>query len=981
MVISHIFKNSFLFVIIISFIFSDNTVTNDNFDTAFHFYNNAEWDSAQFYFNETIIQNDLKISPELTITAYRNIGNSLIRKHKLEEAKQPLEQSIFYAKKYLGESNQYIVKAMNSLAVISSIKGESNNAISYFKQIIQIQMNVDSTKYNLLGKLYNNIANNYNDLNNFDSAIKNYKVALFYKEKTFGKGSPKLAVTYNNIGTIYHNMGNHDESIHYFKFALQYKDDSYAPSSLAKIYKNMALSLTKMNDFELAKSYILKAIEIENLSESYTHFSNLGNIYNSLNNHNKAITSFSRSLFIIDSLKIDDPSHYANVMNNLGVTYLNLKDTTTAKNYFNKSINIYKSKAKLSHLNRYPYYNLAKCHLENNPDKAREYAWKIIALADSLYDKNNAIKVDGYNMLATIESAHKNYVRANEYYQLAINENQGYTNILNEDSYFHVLSRSSLIDTYIGQIDVVESQKLFANNIETKIQYLNSIIKLSQKSIELIEFIRDRIKFSDSKYKLMEYSQKVFDSALHATYELYSINTSEQLVIDFLNLAEKNHHSVLKSSLQDIQAHDFSDIPIDVFKKEQELRSEITSLENKILESNGQSTSNESLTNKTIEYDDYIRKLEKEYPNYYALKYTRLLLDVNTIYKHINDESLIIEFISDSQFYYAITISKEEINITKLSDKNEVDDKLDIFLKSLKKVNKKPFVKYGHEIYVGLFNPILSYLNDKSKLYIIPDGKLSELPFDALITQTPRKKKYNFTDLNYLINTVEINYLVSCTFFNNPSNNIEFESFLGVAPVENFSTHNNVEYNILSQSEFEVSEIQSIFESNNFHSNYLIKNSATETNVKNLSDYKYDVVHFATHGILNREEPKLSALLLHDSDDVNDGILYSNELFNLNLHTELVVLSSCESGSGKFQIGEGILSLMQGIFYAGANNLIYTHWKIDDQITSEFMINFYKELIKTNNLSSSLHNSKLKMIQNKKTANPRSWSGYALISK
>ena len=234
MVISHIFKNSFLFVIIISFIFSDNTVTNDNFDTAFHFYNNAEWDSAQFYFNETIIHNDLKISPELTITAYRNIGNSLIRKHKLEEAKQPLEQSIFYAKKYLGESNQYIVKAMNSLAVISSIKGESNNAISYFKQIIQIQMNVDSTKYNLLGKLYNNIANNYNDLNNFDSAIKNYKVALFYKEKTFGKGSPKLAVTYNNIGTIYHNMGNHDESIHYFKFALQYKDDSYAPSSLAK---------------------------------------------------------------------------------------------------------------------------------------------------------------------------------------------------------------------------------------------------------------------------------------------------------------------------------------------------------------------------------------------------------------------------------------------------------------------------------------------------------------------------------------------------------------------------------------------------------------------------------------------------------------------------------------------------------------------------------------------------------------------------
>ena len=960
------------------FIFPENSKTNEDFDKGFNYYKDAKWDSAQFYFNEAILNNETHLNPEITIDAFRNIGNSLIRQHKLDEAKQPLEQSIIYAENYFGESNQYSIKAMNSLAVISSINGESQNAISYFEQIVQIQMNLDSTKHTLLGKLHNNIANNYSDINNFNKAIENFKTAIFYKEKAFGKGSDKLAITYNNIGTIYHDMGNHDEAIEYFKFALQYKNDTYDPSSLSKIYKNMALSLTKLNDLELAKSYILKAIQLETIRESYTHLITLGNIYYALNNHNQAITTFNRSLFIIDSLKIEDPSHYGNVMNHLGVIYLDKNDTTIAKDYFNESINIHKTQPHLSHLTHYPYYNLAKCNLNDNPDKSREYVWKIIGLADTLYDENNAIKVDGYNMLATIEYRHKNYIKSIEYYNLALDENQGFTNILNEDSYFHVLSRSSLLDTYIGQIDVNVSQMIKSDN---KIKHLNSIINISHKAINLIEYIRDRIKFSNSKYRLMEYYQKVFDTALHATYELYSIKPSKNLAIDFLNLAEQNHHAVLKSSLQNTRAHEFSRIPDEILNIEQQLRSEITSLENHIFESNDQFTNKDALTNKTIEYDGYVRMLEKEYPDYYTLKYTHSPLDIPTILKHINNESLIIEFISDSQFYYAITISNKGINLTKISEKNNVDSKIDSFLKSLKKVNKKPFVNYGHEIYTQLFNPILPYINGKEELYIIPDGKLSELPFDALITQTPKKKRYNFSDFNYLINTFEINYLVSCTYFNNPTVEIEIESFLGVAPVDNFSTHNSVEYNRLPQSEFEVLEIQYIFENKNLYTDHLIKHSASETNIKNLTDYQYDVIHFATHGILNRDESKLSALLLHNSDDINDGILYSNELFNLNLHTELVVLSSCESGSGEFQMGEGILSFMQGIFYAGAKKIIYTHWKIDDQITSTFMINFYEELVETNDVSTSLHNSKIKMIQSKKTANPRLWSGYSLISK
>ena len=969
------------FITILSFIFPDNSEINKDFDTAFSYYKDAKWDSAQFYFDEAILNNDSDLHPEITIAAYRNIGNSLIRLHKLQEAKQPLEQSIFYAKKYFGESNQYLVKAMNSLAVISSINGESHNAISYFEKIVQIQMNVDSTKYNLLGKLYNNIANNYNDLNNFDDSIKNYKRALLYKEITFGKGSPKLAVTYNNIGTIYHNMGNHDEAIDYFKFALQYKDDSYAPSSLAKIYKNMGLSLLKMNDLELAKSYTLKAIALEGVHKSYSHYNTLGNIYRWLNENDKAIDSFKKSLTIMDSLKIEDFPQYGNTMNYLGVSYLEKKDTTIAKGYFNKSINIHKKQSQTSHLIHLPYYNLAKCNLNDNPDKAREYANKTLSIADSLFSKNNAIKVDGYNMLATIAATHKNYIKSLEYYNLAIEENQGFTNIITEDSYLHILSRGSLLDTYMGQIEVNLSQKEVADDLQIKVFHLSRIIQTSQKALELIEYMRDRIKFSDSKYSLMEYSQKIINTTIEATYQLYDINSSEKLAVDFLKLVEKNHHVVLKSSLLDIRAHEFSEIPDSIIYEERQLRSELTSLENKILNSTEEIINEDSLTNKAIEYDDYIMMLEKTYPDYHYLKYKRPEFNIFPIINNLKENELILEFTSDSKFYYVIIISNVGINVVKLSEKIDLDSKIDLFLKSLKKVNKKPFVINGNEIYNEIFSPLSYYLDGKNKLFIIPDGKLSELPFDALVTEYPIKKRYNFSELKYLINDVEINYLISSTFFNNPPTQNKIRSFLGIAPVNEFSSDNNIQYNDLIQSEVEVLEIESRFKNKNFRAQTLIKNDATESQVKELANHQYDVIHFATHGILNKNEPKLSALLFHKTDELNDGILYSSKLFNLNLNAELVVLSSCESGSGEFQVGEGILSLMQGIFYAGAHNLIYTLWKVDDQITSEFMINFYDELLKTNDISAALHQSKLKMIKNPKTANPRTWSGYSLISK
>ena len=102
-----------------------------------------------------------------------------------------------------------------------------------------------------------------------------------------------------------------------------------------------------------------------------------------------------------------------------------------------------------------------------------------------------------------------------------------------------------------------------------------------------------------------------------------------------------------------------------------------------------------------------------------------------------------------------------------------------------------------------------------------------------------------------------------------------------------------------------------------------LENAANEAQLKSPGLETYHYIHFATHGIINETTPKLSGLLLaQDSTLAEDGILYLNEVYNLNLNADLVVLSACETALGKVARGEGLIGLTRGFLYAGAQNLL-----------------------------------------------------------
>jgi CHAT domain-containing protein len=122
----------------------------------------------------------------------------------------------------------------------------------------------------------------------------------------------------------------------------------------------------------------------------------------------------------------------------------------------------------------------------------------------------------------------------------------------------------------------------------------------------------------------------------------------------------------------------------------------------------------------------------------------------------------------------------------------------------------------------------------------------------------------------------------------------------------------------------------------------LVRGDATEAQVKKLIE-SAGLVHFATHGELNESDPLSSGLLLVPGGG-EDGRLEVRELFGLDLHARLVVLSACETGLGKLSRGDDLVGLQRAFLYAGTPAIVTTLWKVDDRASYELVRAFYERL-------------------------------------
>lgn len=147
----------------------------------------------------------------------------------------------------------------------------------------------------------------------------------------------------------------------------------------------------------------------------------------------------------------------------------------------------------------------------------------------------------------------------------------------------------------------------------------------------------------------------------------------------------------------------------------------------------------------------------------------------------------------------------------------------------------------------------------------------------------------------------------------------------------------------------------------------------------------FRLLHFATHGLLDSQHPRLSGLALATVDDEGrprEGFLGLQDVYNLHLRADLVVLSGCRTALGREIRGEGLVGLARGFLSAGASRVVASLWPVQDRATAELMTAFYRSLLRQGRSpAAALRSAQLEIRRELRWRDPYFWAGFLLVGE
>lgn len=399
------------------------------------------------------------------------------------------------------------------------------------------------------------------------------------------------------------------------------------------------------------------------------------------------------------------------------------------------------------------------------------------------------------------------------------------------------------------------------------------------------------------------------------------------------------------------------------------------------------------------DYEDFMSEIEENYSKYYELKYTTKFITLKEVQEKLPHKEALIEYVLSDTLLITFVVDKKGIYAHTQEIEASFQDECFEYYRLLHTQNfsdgvhdnYRTFVELGRKFYEVLIEPGLQY-TDRKNLTIVPDGPIAYLPFEGFLMEDADVEYINYLDLPYLIYDYSIGYSHSATlmFSERLKTKSPEDKVLAFAPAYKDPFFNSTEPEIrqvLSESDVLlplggiIKEVQSINET--VPARVFLNENATEANFKKYAP-DYNVLHLAMHTIMKDDNPLHSLLAFTNkevADSTEDNRLYAYEIYNMKLNAQMAVLSSCSSGVGKMQKGEGMMSLARGFIYAGCPSIVMTLWQVTDKSSSDLMTSFYKYLKKGKSKQEAMKLAKIDYLEHADdlTSNPYFWSGFVVL--
>lgn len=295
--------------------------------------------------------------------------------------------------------------------------------------------------------------------------------------------------------------------------------------------------------------------------------------------------------------------------------------------------------------------------------------------------------------------------------------------------------------------------------------------------------------------------------------------------------------------------------------------------------------------------------------------------------------------------------------------------------------NEEEAIHLARELYSLLILPVESLLKEGKQLYIVPDKALNRVPFGALVS--PSTGRYLVED-HLLVLSPSSSMMLACSTTARVKNNYE-ERLLSVGDPD-FDREAFAGLPNLASARREAEAITALYGL----SKLLTGSRATKRAVMDEMRHA-DVVHLALHSVADGTsslQPKLLLAQEPQADSTSDrsptdGSLLASEVYRLDVpRTRLVILSACETGSGRSYRGEGVMSMARAFIAAGVPVVVASLWQVDSDATADLLISFHRYR-KRDGLSTvaALRGAQLDMLRNPQYTRrqPYYWASFNVI--
>lgn len=890
---------------------------------------------------------------------YHNLSICYTNKNRVKELEN-LKKSFELSKKLLIENKDiegYNISSAAYLKIIGFEYKRYEEADFLFENILNEEFNKSVNRYNEY--LYSTYLLYCNDIGlsvEFDKTAK--KLEEFYLSN-ISSYNTDLSLLYNRLGFYLLKRGRYTEALNYYQKALSIAKPivsyrNFRPESckqIARIYKDLD---NKNLSIQYAKQSIAEA-KIKKAKTVYNNYASVAFLFATLDEIKLAKEYLDTAIVLA---KEKDQYLKSNSFNNQAAwTYLTLKD-------YDKSIE---------------FFEQLDIILKNNDNYAPYEYW------------------DNTNDMALAYLGKKDYLRVVQllkdiYQQISVK----YINEIQQKN-------SSRVSRLFKRVNLNLGKAYYGIYEQTKqSDYLQKALEHLEQADQSIETLKSQLSFDTDRVATGDLYAEYIELAVKINLDLYNTTNQNIYLKKAFEFVQKGKSYSLLLGLNDKQIKVKAGIPDSLIQKENYLKGRLSFYQNELDHLKLSADPNaDDLQYLMTNRDRFLKNLDSlsliistNYPRYYQLKYEPQLTNVEEVQEKLGHNQVLIDyFLSDNRLIQFV-ISKGDFKYNEVEIGELFYDDLDSVIKEIttpfiadgNSVDRiRNFARSSYHLYSKLIGTIKENIEGKD-LIIIPHAELAYLSFESLLTDEVSQQKPDMRNYPWLVNSFNISYEYNAAILSSFSEQKRsFNKVYSFAPeyYGDESMKDSILVNIrqaindylmpLASAKKEIETISQIFDSEVYEGE-----DASKTNFLN-NAYSGNIMHLAMHSLNDELLPLNSQLVFSAINDSNE-VLKAYELYNYDLNSPMVVLSSCSTGRGRRKTGEGLISLARAFKFTGVETQVFTLWAVHDESGAKLTELFYSQLKDAMFKDEALRKAKIEFIKSSDAikAHPYYWANYVI---